>query len=188
MSLTRFHTWNEIHCQPDIWTAWAPELQREATAIRDWISSRQPQAIWLSGAGTSAFIGDTLSHGPSMHPLVSLPTTDVVACPSDHLGTPGHLLCIQFGRSGDSSESVGLLDLLDAHRPDADRLHITCNPTGALAKRPAPGPGETRVLRLPEATHDRGFAMTSSYTTMLLSALACLTDALPNLPALSTEA
>src|SRR5690606_30017724 len=97
---------------------------------------------------------------------------------------------LQFGRSGDSSESVGTMDLLDAHRPDIDRLHVTCNPDGALATRPGRGPGETRALVLPEATHDRGFAMTSSFTTMLLSALAVLggIDAAAALPRLADEA
>ncbi|WP_331457782.1 hypothetical protein [Aliiruegeria sabulilitoris] len=82
------------------------------------------------------------------------------------------------------------LDLLDAHRPDWDRLHVTCNPTGALATRAAPGPGEDRIIALPPATHDRGFAMTSSFSTMLLSALACLSpfDPETGLPALATAA
>ncbi|KMW60715.1 Galactosamine-6-phosphate isomerase [Candidatus Rhodobacter oscarellae] len=103
-------------------------------------------------------------------------STDVVSCPQDCLGVRGRVLSVQFGRSGDSSESIGLMDLLDAHRPDIDRLHITCNPNGALATRSAPGPGESRVLALPPETHDSAFAMTSSFTTMLLSALACLTE------------
>lgn len=177
-------TWREIMAQPDIWEAWAPELDRQAEQISAWITARKPDAIWLSGAGTSAFIGDTLAKtgGPE-----SVPTTDIVACPQDYLCRKGHILSVQFGRSGDSSESVGLMDLLDAHRPDADRLHITCNPAGALATRPHPGPGETRVLSLPEVTHDRAFAMTSSYSTMLLSACVSLegipAKALPDLAA-----
>jgi tagatose-6-phosphate ketose/aldose isomerase len=49
-------------------------------------------------------------------------------------------------------------------------LHITCNPDGALATRTSPGP--LKVINLPEVTHDAGFAMTSSFSTMLLTALA----------------
>jgi len=48
-----------------------------------------------------------------------------------------------------------------------------------LATRQPAGSGEQRVVALPEATHDSGFAMTSSFTTMLLSALAC-TDPQPD--------
>ncbi|KPP91410.1 MAG: tagatose-6-phosphate ketose/aldose isomerase [Rhodobacteraceae bacterium HLUCCA08] len=165
-------TWREIMAQPDIWAGWAPKLAPQAQEIRRWIDTRRPDAIWLSGAGTSAFVGDILADAGALVPVA---TTDIVACPQDYLDRAGHVLSVQFGRSGDSSESVGLMDLLDAHRPDFDRLHITCNPRGALATRPHPGPGQTRVLALPEATHDSGFAMTSSFTTMLLSAGVCLT-------------
>lgn len=165
-------TWAEIMAQPEIWEGWAPELAERARETRAWIAARGPRAVWLSGAGSSAFIGDALADGIG---LVSVPTTDIVACPQDNLDNAGPILSVQFGRSGDSSESVGLMNLLDTHRPDADRLHITCNPDGALATRPHPGPGEGRVLALPAATHDLGFAMTSSWSTMLLSAAACLT-------------
>ncbi len=63
--------------------------------------------------------------------------------------------------------------------PEAARLHFTCNPKGVLAPRAPAGPGEQRVVRLPAETNDASFAMTSSYTTMLLSALACLDDRAP---------
>lgn len=164
----------EINAQPAIWRDWAAPLAAEAQALRRWIAERAPREIWLSGAGSSAYIGETLARMLPGRGLVALPTTDLVSCPALGLARPGPVLSVQFGRSGDSSETIGLLDLLDAHLPGADRLNLTCNPTGALATRPSPGPGQTRALVLPAATHDRGFAMTSSFTTMYLSALACL--------------
>ncbi len=176
MQLHDTATWAEIRSQPDIWSAWAAPLARQAAGIRDWIAVRGIDTVWLSGAGTSDFIGGVIAAGPSSLHLENHATTDLVSCPQDVLTARGRILSVQFGRSGDSSESVGLMDLLDTHRPDIDRLHITCNADGALATRTAPGPGEARVLSLPPETHDRGFAMTSSFTTMLLSALACLTD------------
>lgn len=180
-------TWREIHAQPQIWRDWAAPLAEQAERIRGWIAERGRGQIWLSGAGTSAFIGEVLQVSDPR--LRAVATTDVVSCPGDFL-TDEPVLSVQFGRSGNSSESLGMLDILDRHRPGWDRLHITCNPTGALATRPAPGPGEARVLSLPEATHDAGFAMTSSFTTMLLSALACLSDfdARSALPALADQA
>lgn len=184
-------TAREIDAQPAIWRGWAPELARAAAGLRGWIAARDPDTVWLSGAGTSAYIGDTLARQVrGARPLVSLPTTDLVASPHLMAGH-GRPLSVQFGRSGSSSETVGLIDLLDAHLPQADRLQITCNADSALATRTGPGPGETRVLVLPEATHDRGFAMTSSFTTMYLSALACLDpgfDAATALPALADAA
>lgn len=167
-------TWAEIMAQPAIWRAWAAPLAAQAAETREWIARRGIEQVWLSGAGTSAFIGEALAAGDPR--LEAVATTDIVASPGDYLHRDGKILALQFGRSGNSSESLGLLDLLDGHRPDVDRLHVTCNPDGALATRVAPGPGESRALSLPEATHDAGFAMTSSYTTMLLTALACLGD------------
>ncbi|WP_372799964.1 SIS domain-containing protein [Paracoccus seriniphilus] len=181
-------TWAEIHAQPDIWAAWADSLATQSREIRDWIAARGIDTVWLVGAGTSAFIGGIIAAGRSDLRFEDRASTDIVSCPQDCLTASGRILVVQFGRSGSSSESIGVMELLDKHRPDIDRLHITCNPDGALATRPAPGPGQMRVLTLPEATHDRGFAMTSSFTTMLLSALACLTDFDPALlPRLAEE-
>ena len=166
-------TAQEIDAQPAIWRGWADSLEAKAGPIRDWIAARAPGEVWLSGAGTSAYLGEVLSRQIGGR-LRSFPTTDLVAVPQLALGTGNRVLSVQFGRSGDSSETVGLIDLLDLHRPDIDRLQITCNADSVLGTRSGPGPGQTRALILPEATHDRGFAMTSSFTTMYLSALACL--------------
>lgn len=176
-------TVREINAQPKIWRDWAPELAAQAAELRGWIENIAPDHIWLAGAGTSAFAGQIVAEGRVG--LRAVATTDIVACPQDYLHVPGSLLVVQFGRSGNSSESLGLLDLLDKHRPDAHRLHITCNSAGALATRSAPGPGTQRAVTLPDATHDEGFAMTSSFSTMVLTALACFEpdfDAAQSLP------
>lgn len=189
MKLTETATWQETMAQPEIWSDWAAPLADKALQIREWIKAREIETVWLSGAGTSEFVGSVISAAPSSLRLENRASTDIVACPQDALNAKGRILSLQFGRSGDSSESVGVMALLDAHRPDIDRLHITCNADGALATHPAPGPGECQVLTLPAATHDRGFAMTSSFTTMLISALACL-DAITEeqIKALAVEA
>ncbi|MFV0410633.1 MAG: phosphosugar isomerase [Paracoccus sp. (in: a-proteobacteria)] len=191
--MNRTFTAQEIDAQPAIWRSWATDLASKAESIRDWIAARAPREIWLSGAGSSAYIGETLSRRITLGKprLMPLATTDLVSCPGLGANRPGPILSIQFGRSGNSSETLGVMDLLDAHLPEIDRLQITCNPESALAQRSGPGPGQTRMLVLPEATHDRGFAMTSSFTTMYLAALACLDpnfDASAVLPALADAA
>lgn len=168
--LDTWATWREIHAQPAIWADWATALP--LTDLRGWIAAQKAREVWFCGAGTSAYIGDILVAGLEGQPgprLRAVPTTDIVARPQAYLGGGGRPLIVQFGRSGNSAESLGTLDALDALAPDAPRLHITCNPAGALARRAAPGP--LRVITLPEATHDAGFAMTSSFSTMLLTAL-----------------
>ncbi len=185
-ALARWATYRETMSQPAVWRSWAEPLSALAEMVSTWLRTRDHREVWLCGAGTSAFIGDTLSayldsQFGSRAMYRSIPTTDLVSCPRNFLRQNGKLLVVSFGRSGDSPETTGTLDLLDTHMPWADRLHFTCNPHGALATRRPPGPGEQRVIVLPPETNDSGFAMTSSYSTMVLSALACL-DEIPPLP------
>ena len=178
--LDRWSTFREATAQPHIWRSWGADLEPLAKSVSEWIRVGDYEEIWLCGAGTSAFIGDTLTpylNAPPRPPRYrAVSTTDLVSCPTNYIGSKRRLLILSFGRSGDSPETVGTLDLLDAHLPAADRLHFTCNPDGALASRPAPGPGRQKVVLLPPQSNDSGFAMTSSYSTMLLSALSCLDD------------
>ncbi len=78
-------------------------------------------------------------------------------------------LLVSFARSGDSPESVAAVQL--AEELLAGRvfhLVITCNAEGALAAYARRQPN-ARLLLMPEAAHDRGFAMTSSFSAMLLA-------------------
>lgn len=167
--LDRWSTWAELSRQPDIWETWAQVL--DIDGLRAWIDAQEADEIWLSGAGTSAFIGDLIAAalGPDARRIRSVASTDLVSSPHEFLRPGLRPLVVSFGRSGNSAESVGVLDVLDALAPDAPRLNITCNSDSALATRP---PG--RAVVLPPETHDSGFAMTSSYSTMVLTALALL--------------
>ena len=166
--LTRFATWREIQAQPAIWAAWDKEF--DAVSLRAWVAALGVDEVWFCGAGSSAYIGDMLvaalegQGGPRSRAVA---TTDLVARPHAYLNGRNPLV-VSFGRSGNSAETVGTLDALDALAPDAPRLNITCNAGSALALRKA---AVQRVIVLPDATHDAGFAMTSSFTTMLLTAL-----------------
>lgn len=168
-------TYQEINQQPDIWRQWAGAFGPQLDEIRSWVATQQPDEIWLSGAGTSAYIGDLIAAhlGASKTRIRAVSTTDFVSCPQNFFRTNMRPLIVSFGRSGDSAETVGMLDILDALLPTAPRLNITCNANSALATR-APVSGAQRVVILPPACHDRGFAMTSSYSTMLLTALLVL--------------
>lgn len=187
-------TAREIDAQPAIWTAWGGVLAARLPEILERIAAFDADAIWLSGAGTSAYIGDILAaHLDAVLdvPVISAPSTDIVAAPALFARRARRPLVVSFGRSGDSAESVGVLDVLDALMPDAGRFHITCNGDGALARRKPKAGGFQEALVLPEACHDAGFAMTSSFTTMLLSALAVfdpVDDLAARMRALAVEA
>lgn len=172
--LSRHATFREILAQPAIWRDWGAELP--VADLRQWIASTGAQEVWFCGAGTSAYIGDILTAGLEGQPgprLRATPTTDIVARPHAYLrGSPK--LIVSFGRSGNSTESIGLQTALDALAPHWPRLHITCNANSALGQDP-----KAKVITLPEATHDQGFAMTSSFSTMLLTAAALFDATLP---------
>ncbi|MBB5716633.1 SIS domain-containing protein [Sphingomonas aerophila] len=170
-------TWTEreIRQQPATLGATQAIVEAHRTAIEAFIApllARPAMRVVLTGAGTSAFIGDTLAPYLSQlagRPIESVPTTDIVSAPDLYLrrGTP--LLLVSFGRSGNSPESLAAIDVADAALDEVHHLIITCNPDGALAAR---GGERAFVLLLPEETHDRGFAMTSSFTAMMLAALS----------------
>lgn len=169
-SLTDWATWGEIHAQPEIWRDWGKLL--DVAGLRGWVASLDVDEVWFCGAGTSAYIGDIVVSGLMGQGglrLRAVPSTDLVARPHAYLAQARPLV-VSFGRSGNSTESLGTLDVLDALAPNAPRLNITCNPDGALATRK--GASDQRVVLLPVACHDAGFAMTSSFTAMLLTALA----------------
>lgn len=178
----KWNTYREIHSQPEVWKKWGKELEARIGDLKKWVKEEY-DAVWFCGAGTSAFIGDTLAsylNGKVDKPIYrAVATTDIVSQPWTFFPFNGKLLVVSFGRSGNSSESIGTLDALDALAPSSDRLHITCNYNGALATRSAPGPGVLKTLVLPEETDDLGFAMTSSYTSMLLTALSCFDEEPP---------
>ncbi len=165
LDLDRHATWREINAQPEIWRDWGAML--DVAGLRAWVAGLDVTEAWFCGAGSSAYIGDIVVaaiEGRELD-LRAVPTTDLVSRPTAYLPGPPKLI-VSFGRSGNSAESIGTLDALDALAPDWPRLNITCNASSALATRAG-----TPVI-LPEATHDAGFAMTSSFTTMLLTALA----------------
>ena len=172
--LSRHATYREILAQPEIWRDWGARLP--VTDLRAWIAGTGVDEVWFCGAGTSAYIGDILAAGLEGHPgarFRAIPTTDIVARPHAFLrGTPK--LIVSFGRSGNSTESIGLLDALDALAPTWPRLTVTCNGQSALARD-----SKAKVITLPDATHDQGFAMTSSFSTMLLTAAALFDTTLP---------
>lgn len=174
---TRSATYREILQQPEIWTGWSQDFAADAARLKAWIAGLDITEIWLSGAGTSAFIGDMLAACLGRFrgvPIRSVPSTDLVSTPRGFAHAGVRPLVISFGRSGNSAESIGTLDVLDALFPNAARLNITCNRQSVLATRG--GGAATKTVILPEACHDAGFAMTSSFSTMVITAAMILSD------------
>ena len=95
-------------------------------------------------------------------------TTDLVGLPNAYLAEDVPTLMVSFSRSGDSPESLASIDLANQLISEPRHLVLTCNANGQLARMAATD-SDILCLSLPEQSCDRGFAMTGSYTSMLVS-------------------
>ena len=167
-------TFNEIHQQPAMWRKELKALlekQEETSAFMHKYLTPETDIV-LTGAGTSAFIGDALM--PVMRGIWknvrSVATTDIITHAKYLLNPERPLLLVSFARSGNSPESVGAVDLANKLCKNVAHVYITCNKNGKLAQQAA-GRENVLSLLLPEETDDKSLAMTSSFSTMLLTCL-----------------
>jgi tagatose-6-phosphate ketose/aldose isomerase len=165
----------EIRQQPQVWklVATEAELRRgSADGFLQPLLSDQRARIILAGAGTSAFAGQVLAPaltGRLRRRVDAAATTDIVSSPHEVLGDDVPTLLVSLARSGDSPESTATTALADELLSSVRHLVITCNRPGQLAKAHSER-ADSLVLFMPPAANDRGFAMTSSFTSMLLAA------------------
>lgn len=169
-----YWTAREISQQPTVWTDIERLASSAASTWRPHLDSLLGKAdlrIVLTGAGTSAFVGECLAPALSRAGrwVQAVSTTDLVASPNSWLSPRGALLLVSFARSGNSPESLGALKLAEQAAPQCQHLIVTCNREGALY-RYGQNAANACALLLPEQTNDRGFAMTSSFSGMLLAA------------------
>lgn len=175
-----YWTAREITQQPRIWRESAANIESKRTAINTWLTPLMAQSnlrIILTGAGTSAYVGDAIAPHLSQQTgrlFEAISTTDIVSNAPQYLLKSIPTLIISYGRSGNSPESVAAVKLADQIIDHCYHLVITCNPEGELATN-----SENKVnafsLLMPEGTLDQSFAMTSSFTSMLVSTLAIFT-------------
>ncbi|WP_396930529.1 SIS domain-containing protein [Mycolicibacterium sp.] len=166
----------EIGQQPDVWREVARRQEPVAAALLRDVTRRPDVRIILTGAGSSAFIGDMAAAALRRHlgrRVEAIATTSIVANPLDYLEPHTPTLMVSFGRSGNSPESLATTELADDLVDEIWHLVLTCDGDGALAKAHT-GRTNSRVVCMPERTNDTGFAMTSSLTSMLLTCLRLL--------------
>ena len=168
-------TAREIAQQPDVWKDVGALVAGERAGLDAFLGpllALPDLRVVLTGAGTSAYIGDCLAPALSARRgrrIEAIATTELLSGPDLWLPSDGHTLLVSFARSGNSPESVAAVELAEQLLPGrVHHLVITCNPEGALAVRARRQPN-ARLLLMPDAAHDRGFAMTSSFSGMLLA-------------------
>ncbi|SHG40859.1 galactosamine 6-phosphate isomerase AgaS [Fodinibius roseus] len=174
MKKTFAHTKKEIEGQPDLWLETLQLIHENSDCI-DFLHSvysRDRLNVVLTGAGSSAFIGETVEHlfEGRQASARALPTTTLVTHFKDYIDTSTPLLLISFARSGNSPESIAVVDIAESRCGEVHHLAITCNKSGRLAQKIQQLENGCTVV-LPPASEDRGLAMTGSFTSMVLSAV-----------------
>src|ERR1044071_4259332 len=177
-SLGLVHTLREILQQPQTWRRTFERVQSSSESLAEFLNSAGIGAkslnVFLVGAGTSDYIGKSvcalLQKSWSCN-VEAIPSTDLLTNMEDHVVPDRDYLWISFSRSGDSSEGVAVLEQSLTQFPRIKHLIVTCNQNGRMARS---FENEKNVLSfvLDDEVNDRGLAMTSSFSNMVIAAQA----------------
>ncbi|OUN72516.1 SIS domain-containing protein [Barnesiella sp. An55] len=171
-------TYREIMQQPDVWLKAYDLVCRNESNIKKFISENQidkDTEIILTGAGTSAFIGDALAGlfvEKGFAHCRAVATTDMITYPEKYLPVGRPIVLVSFARSGNSPESMAAVRIADKYCEKVFHIVITCNEEGDLARESSRE--NVLLLLLPAETNDKSLAMTSSFSTMALVSLLVL--------------
>ncbi len=173
------HTPREIWQQPDTWETTYQSCSARQNELRDALrragigrGSTSSPTVYLLGAGTSDYAGRALAPllrqrwGCDIWPI---PSTTLLTEFDEYHRAGREYLWISFSRSGQSPEGVALLERALQQRRQVHHLVITCNAQGPMAQLCARHPERALALVLDDAVNDRGLAMTSSFSNMLLA-------------------
>lgn len=173
-------TTREIQQQPELWQeTWSIYQENKAKIVSflDKIIEKWGRArVIFTGAGTSAYVGNTVApylsrHGDrSKFTFEAIDTTKIVSSPLDYLEEDTPTILVSFARSGNSPESVAAVQLAQKLVKNLYQIAITCAPQGHLAVDLKDDPNSL-VLLMPIRSLDKGFAMTGSFSCMSLATL-----------------
>jgi len=172
------HTPAEIAQQPATWQSTFELFRRRRSEIHEFLSStgvlaKDPgsrPAVFLIGAGTSDYVGQSVAYllrRMWQCEVVAVPSTDLLTHHEALILSHRKYLWISFARSGDSPESVAVLQRALEKRPDIFHLVVCCNAQGKMVKETAGRPKALSIV-LDDVVNDRGLAMTSSFSNMVV--------------------
>ena len=167
------NTYREIFQQADIWELVYDKYEEEKERIEDFLRKVKGCKVIFTGAGTSEYVGNIAKEYLKSYgdfDFESVATTDLVSCPYLHFKRNEKTLLVSFARSGNSPESLAAVELMNELVDDHYNLAITCAEDGKLAEK-LYDDEKAYVFIEPTGTNDKGFAMTSSFTSMLLTCL-----------------
>jgi tagatose-6-phosphate ketose/aldose isomerase len=169
------YTESEIASQPELWIKLYVEYRliknQLKTFLKNLLDDKDIRVI-LTGAGSSAFIGDVLLgvyNNRFRNPVSAVATTDLVTHPELYFNKHNKYLLISFARSGNSPESSQAIVVSEKLSQSVFHLIITCNHQSELLETVRSK--NKFVFLLPPEANDKGLAMTASFTSMLLAGL-----------------
>lgn len=169
-----YNTYYEIFQQAEKWREVYRLYEQRKEKIEEFLAKVGSDVkIIFTGAGTSEYVGNILNEylkSLGTYNFSSIATTDLVSCPYLHFAKNQKTLLVSFARSGNSPESLAAVKLGEQIVDDFYNMAITCAPDGKLALK-VKDDEKSLVFIEPEGTNDKGFSMTSSFTSMLLTGL-----------------
>ncbi|WP_311376000.1 SIS domain-containing protein [Anaerococcus lactolyticus] len=177
------NTYTEIFAQADTWEEVYGLYEERKADIEKFLGNFDKDTkVIFTGAGTSEYVGNIAQDYLKTHgdfDFESIATTDLVSAPYLHFKKDQKTLLVSFARSGNSPESVAAVKLGEQIVDDFYNLPITCAHDGKLAVNLKDDP-KSYVFLNPAITNDKGFAMTNSFSSMLLAALLIFDTSLDN--------
>jgi tagatose-6-phosphate ketose/aldose isomerase len=171
------YTPGEIAQQPRTWRQTFELFRQRRQEISEFLvaaglktGSHEKPVVLLVGAGSSDYVGRSLVSLLRRQwncEVVACPSTDLALQYADILRAQQPYLCISFSRSGDSPEGVAVIKELLRTRPDVHHLVVTCNREGQMMQQ-VKGQKHALAICLDESVNDRGLAMTSSFSNMVV--------------------
>lgn len=171
------HTPGEIAQQPQTWATTFLTFQQRRAEADAFLAARgigpdssQRPIVFLVGAGTSDYIGQSLAallRQKWQCEVTAVASTDLLTNFEDFILHDRSYLWISFSRSGDSPEGVAVLEKALKEYPAISHMVVSCNANGKMLQDHRNDPRVFGLL-LHDAVNDRGLAMTSSFSNMVV--------------------
>jgi tagatose-6-phosphate ketose/aldose isomerase len=171
------HTPKEIAQQPHNWLSTYELFCEQQGRIREFLReggiasepAKRP-TVFLVGAGTSDYIGRSLTQLLRRYwqcEVLAVPSTDLLTHTGRWLVEERPYLWISFSRSGESPEGIAVLEHALKNYPAIHHLVVNCNQQSSML-RVIGDRAQTFGVALPDSVNDRGLAMTSSFSSMVV--------------------
>jgi tagatose-6-phosphate ketose/aldose isomerase len=172
------YTPGEIAQQPATWETTYQHIVAKQKEICDFLRSAgigvhgaAKPTVFLIGAGTSDYVGRALASLLQQRwqcEVMAIASTDLLGNIEGFVLPGRPYLWISFSRSGDSSEGIAVIETATARYPEIRHLVVSCNKDGRMARICKNANGRLAVV-LDDAVNDRGLAMTSSFSNMIVA-------------------